>query len=43
MFTTWYEGAAFNAGMFGGKIDKIFIDNIEECPQETKKVDSSNS
>ena len=32
MFTTWYEGAAFNAGMFGGKIDKIFIDNIEECP-----------
>ena len=29
MFSTWYDGVAYNAGMFGGRIDKIFIDNVE--------------
>ena len=42
MFSTWYEGAAFNSGMFGGRIDKIFIDNVEESPKETKIVESNS-
>ena len=29
MFSTWYEGVAYNSGMFSVRIDKIYIDNLE--------------
>ena len=30
MFISWYNGVPFNAGLFSGRIDKIFIDNVTE-------------
>ena len=30
MFISWYNGVPFNAGLFSGRIDKIFIDNVIE-------------
>ena len=27
MFKTWFDGVPFNAGLFGGRIDKIYLDN----------------
>ena len=34
MFISWYNGVPFNAGLFSGRIDKIFIDNVTETTGE---------
>ena len=38
MFISWYNGVPFNAGLFSGRIDKIFIDNVTESTVEAEAI-----
>ena len=38
MFISWYNGVPFNAGLFSGRIDKVFIDNVTESTAEAGTI-----